>query len=147
MVSRKNKLPRLLDGSFYDLVQSIDSFFDKSLKRLDIFFYHRMFNVDWYETDSDIIIEAEIPGYKREQIQVEILGNRLRISIEGSEMTEINDFENVHAPKRHTNQKVQRLITLPFLISEKDTRAIYKDGLLRISTPKRHSTKRFINIE
>ncbi|KMY54967.1 hypothetical protein AC623_14350 [Bacillus sp. FJAT-27231] len=147
MVSRKNNLPKLLDGSLYHLVKTIDSFFDEPFKQFDAFFHHNLFKIDWYETSSDVIVEAELPGYKREQIQIEILGDRLRIAAENSQLAGMNPFEQSYSHQYHASQRMERFITLPFLISEKDTRATYKDGVLRIITPKQHSAKRFINIE
>lgn len=106
-----------------------------------------LFSVDSYETDSDIIIEADLPGYERAQIQVEILGDRLRISAESSGTIEEHDDKKAYFHKKQTLQRMEKFITLPFLISEKETRATYKNGLLRIITPKQYHCKRLLNIE
>jgi HSP20 family protein len=147
MDSDKNNLPKLFDNSFYDFMKSVDSFFDESFRRLNTFINRNTFLVDLYETKSDVVIEAELPGYKRDQIQVEILGNQLRIAVENSEITEEKNDENIYYLKKRPLQKVERFISLPFSISEKDTRATYQDGILRIVTPKRNISRRFIDIE
>ncbi|MEK4028599.1 MULTISPECIES: Hsp20/alpha crystallin family protein [Bacillaceae] len=148
MSFKKSNLPGLFDGSLHHLVKSIDSFFGESFKYLDTFIHHNMlFSVDSYETDSDIIIEADLPGYERAQIQVEILGDRLRISAESSGTIEEHDDKKAYFHKKQTLQRMEKFITLPFLISEKETRATYKNGLLRIITPKQYHCKRLLNIE
>lgn len=142
----KNNLPGLFNGSFHHFVKSIDSFFDESLKHLDSFLSQNVFPVEWYETESDMIIEADLPGHKREHIQVEVLGNQLRIAVEHSDMTTVH-HEQVYSHRKQSLQKIERCLTLPFSISEKDTHATYKNGLLRIITPKQPHDKRFVDIE
>ncbi|WP_200416798.1 Hsp20/alpha crystallin family protein, partial [Virgibacillus salexigens] len=95
-------------------------------------------NVRTYETQSNLIVEAELPGYKRDQIQLEIIGNQLRIAVEG--------FSSNEQEKNYRGQRAERTITIPSTISEKETKADLNNGILRITIPKKNSSRRFIDI-
>ncbi|UOQ42843.1 hypothetical protein MUN89_12815 [Halobacillus salinarum] len=68
------QLPKLFDDAFYDFVRSIDSYFEKSIKQLNRFFEDHTFPVDMYETETELVIEAKLPDYEKEQIHVSFLG-------------------------------------------------------------------------
>lgn len=148
MGSNKDNLPNWLNkSSFYDLVDHMDSFFNESFKHINSFFDDKLFKVDTYETESNIVIEAVLPGYKRSQIQLEITGNQVRIAVNDSYTAEEKQNQSKHDIKRQSSHQMERLITLPFTISEENTKATYTDGILKITTPKRNPNTRTINID
>ncbi|MFG6120122.1 Hsp20/alpha crystallin family protein [Thalassobacillus sp. B23F22_16] len=141
MGSKKNNLPNLFDERFYDFLRSVDTFFDRTMKQLKPFFHTATFPVNIQETKTEVIVKAELPEFDKDQVRVEISGNQLWISAEKREITETIDETNKYYHKEQSAHKAERSITLPFLISEKDTEIIYQDGILTITTPKQ---KRFI---
>src|SRR5690625_2333961 len=125
----------------------MDSFFNHSFNQVNSIFNLRSFRVNVEETDSDVIIRAELPGYKRDQIQIEVLGNVLRIAVEErSTFEERDDLQKRYARRKSHQQKV-RSITLPFEIPESETKASFEDGLLRVIIPKDNSKRKYIDIE
>jgi HSP20 family protein len=75
------------------------------------------------------------------------LKGQYSLTIEFSKSQTKKNDENTYYRKKRSLQKIERLISLPFSILEKDTSATYKDGILRIVTPKRNLNRRFIDIE
>ena len=71
---------------FKDLMEQMDAFFNESAKNFNALI-KRPLAVRTYETASEVIVEAELPGYKREQIKLEIVGNQLRITADGPFLT------------------------------------------------------------
>jgi HSP20 family protein len=143
MKSDKNNLPSLVNASLYDVIKSFDSF--EPFQHFNDLFNQDAFSVELYETATDVVIEAKLPGCKRDQIQVEILQNdRLRIRIENSETEEAKNDENMHYYKKQAFNKMEKLITLPVPISKDAPKATYQDGLLRIVLQK--GKRRFVEI-
>lgn len=126
----------------------MDSFLDESFKHVHSFLNQKVFDVDMYETENDIVIEAELPGYKRDQIQLEIIDDQLRISVENSKFANEKNEKSLSYNKKQSYDKIERWILLPYPVSEKDVRATYKNDILTITTPKRRkSSRRFIDID
>ena len=95
----KNKqYPKKFDKEpFGDLMKSMNDFFHqkpvrKLLDSIDDFFDHPFpmlqIPVDMYETENELVIKADLPGIKREQISIEFIGNQLIISINHTEQLE-----------------------------------------------------------
>jgi len=66
------------------------------------------------EKDGDFIVTAELPGVERENIDLTVFENKLRISAEGS------------------GRKYSGEIELPTLVEPDSVKASYKNGLLRV---------------
>ncbi|MEC5424572.1 Hsp20/alpha crystallin family protein [Virgibacillus sp. C22-A2] len=148
MSSNKDKLPKQSDETpFNDIMKNLDSFFNESVKNFNSLFNQSTFDVDVYETKSNVIIEAKLPGYKRDQIKLEIIGNQIKIYVENTKLEEFRNDQRKYRSNGRSFQSMERSIPLSFTISEKDTRASYKNGILKITTPKMHADRRFIDIE
>src|SRR5699024_11400845 len=98
-------------------------------------------------SDSNFIVTAELPGYKREHIRVEVLGHYLRISVEDIDEMEKVDERKQFYSHRHFNQIKERTVNLPFEIPEKEMKASFNIGLLKLIIPKVNSQRKFIDIE
>ncbi|MCT8140346.1 Hsp20/alpha crystallin family protein [Anaerobacillus sp. CMMVII] len=108
-----------------DFLKSIDGFFKEAFRN---FHFVGGFPVHQYETNSHYIIEAQLPGVKKDQINLDIYSNHLKISVHNSEIIEEKDdiSQSYHSTKSY--QKAERIIMLPFYISERDVKASYRDG-------------------
>jgi len=127
---------------FKDFMQHMDRFFNQSFKQINSHLNWNPLKVDMYETDNDVIIKTELPGYRPEDIQLEIISNRLRITVEDDQTIE-NDVN--HSKQRH-HQKRERIVTLPFIIPENETKASFNHGLLKITVPKKNSKRKYLDI-
>lgn len=150
---KDKQYPKKLEREpFGDLMKSMNDFFHqkpvrKLLDTIDDFFDHPFpvlqIPVDMYETENELVIKADLPGIKREQISIEFIGNQLIISINHTEqLDETNTKQNYYYKKLSSN-KSSRTISLPYTVKEKDVKASYRDGVLTIRVP-RQRRKRII---
>jgi HSP20 family protein len=90
--------------------------------------------VDIYEKDNMIIINAELPGINKEDISVDIKGKLLTLTGERKSDEEIRE-ENCYRRERRYG-KFERSFNLPFEMSEEMVKATYNNGILRLEIPK-----------
>ncbi|GGE28989.1 molecular chaperone Hsp20 [Pullulanibacillus camelliae] len=123
------------------LLGSIDSFFQR----------HAMeqfggFPVDVYETSTDWVVKADLPGVKKENIHIDTLGDRLRIAVINQEDSEINNANNYYRRERHM-ARMEREIPLPYQIHRQRTKARFLNGILEVRGPKYPKTRNTLDIE
>jgi HSP20 family protein len=102
--------------------------------------------IDLTETKSRLILRAEIPGVEPDDIEIDITDNIL--TIKGEARREIiEEEENSHRMERSYGS-FSRSIQLPCRVSIDDIKAIFKNGILKITMPKcAPETARKIRIE
>lgn len=89
---------------------------------------------DVSETDKNFIIQAELPGVKKEDIKVELDNNMLRIS--GEKKHEKKEEGETWRRCERTYGKFERSLSVPEGVTEKDIRANYDNGVLKVEFPK-----------
>jgi len=94
--------------------------------------------VDVTENETGYVVRAEIPGVKKEDIDVAIDGNQVEISAEVKNENEVKQGEKVLRTERHYG-KVYRAFALGQEIDENATQAKYSDGILELTLPKKAS--------
>jgi HSP20 family protein len=94
---------------------------------------------DIYETDKEVVIKAELPAVKKENVFVSLENNTLTIRGE-REFEEETKRENYHRVERAYGA-FMRAFTLPTFIEPNKILAEFKDGLLTITLPKREDAK------
>lgn len=138
MRKEKNDLPTTFNElPIADFLRSIDDFFHNSFRD---FQFMGGFPVHQYETKSHYIIEAKLPGVKKEQIHLDIYSNQIKISVENSEVVEDKDDKHNLYQRSRSYHKAERIIMLPFFITERDIKASYRDGILKIIVPNKKKT-------
>ncbi|MEV7707414.1 Hsp20/alpha crystallin family protein [Streptomyces sp. NPDC088922] len=92
---------------------------------------------DMHETDDSYVVEAELPGIEREDIDVEISNRELRISGEYKE----REREGVlrHSTRRVGHFALQAL--LPAGVKADEVTASLSDGVLTVTVPKAQAAK------
>ena len=94
------------------------------------------FRVDVSENDSAYTLRAEIPGVKKEDIQITIDGDTVAIGAEVKNEREVKDGERVLRRERHYG-KAYRAFTLGQSVDETSAVAKYADGVLELTLPKK----------
>ena len=96
-------------------------------------------SVDIYENKDGIVLEAELPGMKREDFDLSVENNV--ITLRGQRQFEKkNESDNYHRVERAYGS-FTRSFTLPNTVSADAANAEYKNGVLRVTLPKREETK------
>jgi HSP20 family protein len=95
--------------------------------------------VDIYEDEQSFMIKAELPEVSREDVKVGLNDNVLSIS--GERRVENEDKrEGYHRIERSYGQ-FYRSFTLPPNVNAEAINAEFKDGVLRLTLPKREEAK------
>ena len=95
--------------------------------------------IDIYETDEEVIIQAEIAGVRQEEILLEIAPGAVKISgtREGGAREEDARYHLAEIPCGY----FERTLSLPALINTETAVAVYRNGLLEIRLAKRPSER------
>ena len=96
--------------------------------------------IDVSETESGYTVLAEIPGVKKDDIQVAVDGNQIEISAEVRNGRALQDGEKVLRAERYCG-KVHRAFALAHDIDDAATEARYVDGVLELKLPKKTSAR------
>ncbi|MCS4472610.1 Hsp20/alpha crystallin family protein [Clostridium botulinum] len=117
-----------------------DDFFSPSLKNFvnddsftEMSNVHKNFNVDLKETDENYLIEADLPGTKKEDISIDFHNNYLVINAERQESVENKKENYVRRERRYGEFKRS------FYIDDADENKIdasFNNGVLKITIPK-----------
>jgi len=95
--------------------------------------------IDVYEEDGTVVVKAEMPGMKREDLTVEIAGDVLTIS--GKRVREEKvDRKDYHRLER-SEGAFRRSVHLPAEVQLEQVTAQMKDGVLEIRAPKTEEAK------
>ncbi len=95
--------------------------------------------IDIRETDDAYIVEADVPGLKKEDVHIEVNDDVLTIK---------GERKNEHEEKRKDYHRIERqsgsfrrTITVPGGFKYDDVDAKFEDGVLRVTLPKREDAK------
>lgn len=124
------------------LREEINRLFEAPLSRLfspTEFFRGWLPPLDMREDKDNFIVSVELPGMKKEDIQVMVHEGVLTISGERKREYQVED-EGVYRSERYYG-KFHRTVTLPKPIKEDQIKATYKDGVLTIILPKTEEAK------
>ena len=95
--------------------------------------------LDVHEDKDSFIVRTELPGLKREDIEVSLHDGALLIS--GERKAEVKqEGVEVHRQERYYG-KFQRALTLPAPVAADQIKAQYKDGVLTVTLPKVEEAK------
>jgi HSP20 family protein len=95
--------------------------------------------LDVHEDKDSFSIRVELPGMKREDIEVTLQDGALVITGERKEEKVTNET-TVHRQERFYG-KFTRALTLPAAVSGDKVKAQYKDGILTVTLPKAEEAK------
>ncbi len=92
--------------------------------------------IDVTENDAAYTVRAEIPGVKKEDVKVQVEGNRVSISCETKQEKEQKEGERVIY--RECNQgSSYRTFTLGSEVDDTKAEAKYENGTLELTLPKK----------
>lgn len=86
-----------------------------------------------FRQGDDFVIIAELPGISRKDVNVEVQGNRLRIS--GKKAIDYGEGSSLHRRERREGS-FDRALTMPVEIDADGVKAEYRDGVLALFLPR-----------
>lgn len=124
-----------------------DDFFDEMEKPRR--FENNLMKCDIYEKDGKNFIEMDVPGFKKEDIKLELEDGYLTISAEKKEESKDVEGKNFIRRERTSYAKCERRFYVGN-IDDSNVKAEFKDGILTVSVPKEEEpadTKKYISID
>jgi HSP20 family protein len=118
------------------LQKDMDDLLSDFFEDWDIPFTKREFwpAVDVADKDDSILVKAEVPGCKAEDISLAVHGNTLTISGRKEEQTEKKEEDYYRLERRYGDFK--REIKLPAEVDVDKVEAVCRDGVLTVTLPK-----------
>ncbi|MFB5542324.1 Hsp20/alpha crystallin family protein [Bacillus cereus] len=112
-----------------NVIADLNHFFQKGNRLLT-------FPVDLYEVGEELVVTAELPGIQKEQIQIEIQSEYLKVSVKEEILEEEEQTSHNYYRRERSISEASRLIKLPYFINKKAAKASYQNGVLEIRAPK-----------
>jgi HSP20 family protein len=94
--------------------------------------------VDVYQDKDQFTVVAEVPGLKKEEIEISLHGDTLTLS--GERKPQDKSTDQGFRTERFFG-KFQRSLTLPAVVNAEKVKATYKDGILEVVLPKADEAK------
>ena len=124
------------------LRESMNRLFEESFvgPRLELF-SGRTFPLDIYEAEDkkQYVVEASLPGFKPEEIQIEALGETL--TIRAAKKEEEKTEKGSYVRRERYEGEMTRMVTLPGTIDANKVQATYEHGMLKVHIPKSEEVK------
>lgn len=95
--------------------------------------------LDVFDEKDNLVVKAELPGLKKEEINLSLHDGVLTISGERKRETEKKEGETFRSERYFG--KFQRSVTLPTAVNVNKVNASYKDGILTVELPKAEEAK------
>lgn len=89
--------------------------------------------IDVVRTDNEMTVRADIPGYKPEEVKIEVDDDILTVSGEHMEQEEHKDEEYVRRERRYGS--FTRSMRLPEHVDAKKIKAMTHDGIVEVTIP------------
>ncbi|MFO7782294.1 MAG: Hsp20/alpha crystallin family protein [Spirochaetia bacterium] len=96
-------------------------------------------SMDIEDSDEEVLVTAELPGVDIKDVDVSVSGNVL--TVKGEKKDEHEKEEAGYYHRERWSGSFQRSLTLPDAIDPEKVKAEMKNGVLRISFPKREEVK------
>ena len=94
--------------------------------------------LDLYQNNDNVIAVVELPGMRKEDIEISLHDGTLTIS--GERKMETQEGDKAERSERYVG-KFRRSITLPTRVDANKVSATYKDGILTVTLPKAEEAK------
>jgi HSP20 family protein len=95
--------------------------------------------VDIYDDKESVVVKAEVPGMKKEDIEISLHDGFLSFSGERKHETQHDSEENCRSER--SLGRFQRSISLPCQVDAEKITATYTDGILTVTLPKAEEAK------
>lgn len=96
--------------------------------------------VDVIDRDHELVVRAELPGVRKEDLDVTMSDSS--ITIRASTHYEDKEEKGEYYRSEMSRGEFSRTVGLPAKVHGKDTRATFKDGILELVLPKDEESRR-----
>jgi HSP20 family protein len=123
----RDEINGLFDGPFWPTTMRQTQLFNGWTPALDI-----------YQTNDDVVAVVELPGMRKEDIEISLHDGILTVG--GERKSESSEGDKTTRSERFVG-KFRRSISLPTRVDANKVSASYKDGILTVTLPKAEEVK------
>ena len=131
LMTRPSSFSRLFDDFFTPFVNVGDQVSEREVLGLQ---------VDIYEKDGMILVEADLPGIDKQDIKVDVRGKLITLGGERRSDEEIKEENSYRRERRYGT--FERTFSMPFEVDPETVNAKYENGTLRLEIPKPQEQQR-----
>ena len=135
-------LPAVFGENMMDVFDDFDRAFFRGFDRPEHMLYGknatRLMKTDVKETDAGYELDVDLPGFKKDEIKLELQNGYLTISTEKS--LEKEKKGKIIRQERYAGT-MQRCFYVGGSITEEDIKAKYENGVLSLAIPKKEAPK------
>ena len=95
--------------------------------------------VDMYQTDTDVVVKASLPGMKSEDVDISVTGDV--ITLKGEHKEEHETSEENYFRKEMRYGSFTRSLPIPVPVNVDKAEAEFQDGVLTVKMPKTEESK------
>ena len=129
---------------FEDLLWPSERFFGRLPMMREL--QTEMPTLDLEDRGKDFLLTAEIPGFKKEEIEIQVQDDT--VEIRGNRRTSQDEKVKGYVRKERSSEQFYRRVRLPEQIKADSSQATLKDGLLELVLPKKtQKPKKKVNIK
>lgn len=131
-----------------DFERAFEKFFNRDWLRTPRFGFpalresaaEKMPSVNIIDRDDELVVEAELPNVKKEDLEISLSDNT--VSIKATTRKEEKEEKGDYRRQEISTRSYSRVLPLPAAIESDKARAELKDGLLTLTLPKSEQAKR-----
>jgi len=90
--------------------------------------------IDLVDRDDEFVATVDLPGFERDDVDIQVTDHTLRIKAEHEEILDEEDEQFIRHERRHDSTK--RSIRLPGEVDKDGVKAQMKNGVLTVTLPK-----------
>jgi len=128
LVSLRQAMDRLFEDSFVRPSRALEALGEVAAPAIDV-----------YQTPSEIVVKAALPGVKPEDVNIDITGDTLTIKGESKAEQEVKREDYLYQERRYG--AFSRSIVLPGGLKSDKAEATVEDGVLTLTIPKAEEIK------
>lgn len=138
-------LPTVFGENLMDVFDDFDRSFFRGVGNVDRALYGKhaqnVMKTDVKETEDGYEVDVDLPGFKKDEIKLELNHGYLVISAEKSLEKTGEDKKGKMLRQERYAGVMQRSFYVGDSVTEKDVKASYESGVLHISVPKKEALK------
>ncbi|MEW6086486.1 MAG: Hsp20/alpha crystallin family protein [Chloroflexota bacterium] len=125
---------------FMTLREAMDHLFDDAFTRpLSLRDGWSVPAVDMYQTDDEVVVKASIPGFKAEDVQINVTGDIL--TLRGEVKREEEKKDKAWHIREQRWGSFERSIAIPTAVIADKAKAEFENGILTVTLPKAEEAK------
>ena len=146
-------MPSIFNDNVFDDFFDFPFYDDRAEKKLYVHHPANLMKTDIQEHDDGYTLEMDLPGFKKEEIQIELNNGYMTISAaKGLDEDEKDKKSGKYIRRERYTGSCQRSFYVGEDVTEEDIKAEFKHGILKLFVPKKEAKpaveqKKYVSIE